>query len=86
MTHGKSIKLFLVDGSINGILTAEIINWTGHVLSAPRTKLLDLIQREECARTGIYFLSAMDQKIEVVAQQIEQAKQWKKGLLQQMFV
>ena len=32
------------------------------------------------------FLSSIDQKIEVVAQQIEQAKQWKKGLLQQMFV
>ena len=32
------------------------------------------------------FLSAIDQKIAVVAQQIEQAKQWKKGLLQQMFV
>ena len=32
------------------------------------------------------FLSAIDQKIEGVAQQIEQAKQWKKGLLQQMFV
>lgn len=32
------------------------------------------------------FLSAIDQKIVVVAQQIEQAKQWKKGLLQQMFV
>ena len=32
------------------------------------------------------FLSAIDQKIEVVVQQIEQAKQWKKGLLQQMFV
>lgn len=32
------------------------------------------------------FLSAIDQKIEVVAQQIEQVKQWKKGLLQQMFV
>lgn len=32
------------------------------------------------------FLSALDQKIEVVAQQIEQAKTWKKGLLQQMFV
>ena len=32
------------------------------------------------------FLSSIDQKIEVVAQLIEQAKQWKKGLLQQMFV
>ena len=32
------------------------------------------------------FLSSIDQKIEVVAQQIEQAKTWKKGLLQQMFV
>lgn len=32
------------------------------------------------------FLSIIDQKIDVVAQQIEQAKQWKKGLLQQMFV
>ena len=32
------------------------------------------------------FLSAIDEKIEVVAQQIEQAKIWKKGLLQQMFV
>lgn len=32
------------------------------------------------------FLSVIDQKIEIVAKQIEQAKQWKKGLLQQMFV
>ncbi len=32
------------------------------------------------------FLSAIDQKIEVEVQQIEQAKTWKKGLLQQMFV
>ena len=32
------------------------------------------------------FLSAIDQKIDVVSKQIEQAKQWKKGLLQQMFV
>lgn len=56
MTHGKSIRLFLVDGNPNGILTAEIFNWTGHVLSAPRSKLVDLIQRDECRKTGIYFL------------------------------
>lgn len=33
-----------------------------------------------------HFLSAIDQKIEVVAQKIKQAKMWKKGLLQQMFI
>lgn len=32
------------------------------------------------------FLSSIDQKIETTQQQLEQAKQWKKGLLQQMFV
>lgn len=32
------------------------------------------------------FLSAIDKKIAVVAEQIEQTKTWKKGLLQQMFV
>ena len=32
------------------------------------------------------FLSAIDQKIDVVSEQLEQAKLWKKGRLQQMFV
>ncbi|MGM8911118.1 restriction endonuclease subunit S [Psychrobacter sp. 1U1] len=32
------------------------------------------------------FLTAIDQKIDNVAEQIDQAKTWKKGLLQQMFV
>ena len=32
------------------------------------------------------FLSAIDQKVNVVSEQLEQAKFWKKGLLQQMFV
>lgn len=32
------------------------------------------------------FLSSIDQKIDVASEQLEQAKLWKKGLLQQMFV
>ena len=32
------------------------------------------------------FLSAIDQKMDVVSEQLKQAKIWKKGLLQQMFV
>lgn len=51
---------------------------------AKKVKLLNPSIEEQTKIAN--FLSAIDQKIEVVAQQIEQAKQWKKGLLQQMFV
>src|SRR6056297_2328977 len=60
MTQGRSIRLFLVDGTPNGLLTAEIMNWSGHVLTGPRSKLGELIQRPECGRTGIYFLIGPD--------------------------
>ena len=57
---GRSIRLFLVDGTPNGLITAEIMNWTGHALTSPRSKLTELIQRPECGRTGIYFLVGPD--------------------------
>lgn len=60
MSQGRSIRLFLVDGSANGLLTAEIMNWTGHVLTGPRSRLAELVQRPECARTGVYFLVGPD--------------------------
>lgn len=60
MTKGRTIRLFLVDGTPTGILTAEIMNWTGHVSVAPRSRIADLIKREEVRRTGIYFLSGPD--------------------------
>jgi len=31
MTQGRTIRIYLVDGEPTGILTAEIINWTGKV-------------------------------------------------------
>ena len=60
MSQGRSIRLFLVDGTPNGLLTAEIMNWTGHVLTGPRSKLGELVQRPEVGRTGIYFLVGAD--------------------------
>lgn len=59
-TKGKSIRFFMVDGTPQGILTLEIVNWTGHVLSGPRTKIAELIQRPEMKKTGIYFLIGPD--------------------------
>jgi hypothetical protein len=57
---GKSVLLFLVDGTSTGLLTAEIMNWTGHVLIAPRSRLVDLLKRDEARRTGIYILIGDD--------------------------
>lgn len=61
MSSGRSVKLFLADGTAAGILTAEIMNWTGHVLAAPRTRFEDAFAREEMRRTGIYFLIGPDE-------------------------
>lgn len=41
MSQGRSLRLFLVDGTPNGLLTAEIMNWTDHVLTGPRSKLAE---------------------------------------------
>lgn len=60
MAQGRSVRLFLVDGSPQGLITAEIMNWTGHVLTGPRTKLAELVQRPESSRTGVYFLMGSD--------------------------
>lgn len=58
--QGRSVRLFLVDGSPAGILTAEIMNWTGHVLVAPRSRLPEALKRPEASRTGVYFLTGDD--------------------------
>jgi hypothetical protein len=60
MTTGKSIRLFLADGTPGGLLTAEIMNWTGHVVAAPRSDLAALLKRPEAGRTGIYILLGDD--------------------------
>jgi hypothetical protein len=57
---GRTLRLFLVDGTPTGILTAEIMNWTGLVAVAPRSRLAELIARPETSRTGVYFLTGQD--------------------------
>lgn len=57
---GKSVRLFLVDGTPGGLLTAEIMNWTGHVIAAPRSDLARLLGRPEAGKTGVYILLGDD--------------------------
>ena len=60
MSVGKSVRLFLAEGTPGGLLTAEIMNWTGHVVAAPRSDLAGLLKRTETSRTGIYILIGDD--------------------------
>src|SRR2546426_6874793 len=55
-----TIKLFLPDGDAKGLRTAEISNWTGKALAAPRTELDRLVAREECEKAGVYVLTGSD--------------------------
>ncbi|MEO9330041.1 GIY-YIG nuclease family protein [Gordonia aurantiaca] len=41
-------------------MTAEIMNWTGHLVAAPRSDLAHLLKRPEVRRTGLYVLLGDD--------------------------
>lgn len=56
MALGKQVRLFLVDGTPNGILAAEIMNWTGRIFSGSRSDLNDMLGRGEANSPGVYFL------------------------------
>jgi hypothetical protein len=43
------------------MLTAEIFNWTGHVLMTPRIRLPEALQRKEARYTGVYILLGIDE-------------------------
>jgi hypothetical protein len=56
MSLGRSLELFFIDGRPDGMLTAEVFNWTGHVLRIPRTQIKQGLDRPESKHTGVYVL------------------------------
>lgn len=56
MNLGKLIRLFLVEGNPDGIVTAEIQNMTIYATSFPRTKINVFKKREEAKKAGTYIL------------------------------
>jgi hypothetical protein len=55
-----TIKLFIPRGDAKSLRTAEISNWTGKAVAAPRTELDELFAREELDKAGIYILTGSD--------------------------
>jgi hypothetical protein len=56
----RFIRLFLIDGTPDGLMFADVGNWNGKVLAAPRGRLGELLKRSEASRTGIYVLTGPD--------------------------
>lgn len=56
ITFGKTIRLFLVDGTTNGLTTAELSNWTGIGVKVPRIKIKEYDNRPEFQKPGVYIL------------------------------
>lgn len=55
-TKGRSLELFYIDGHPDGMITAELFNWTGHVFVTPRTRLTEALKRGEAGYAGVYLL------------------------------
>lgn len=55
MIYGKSIELFLVNGSADSLVTAELSNWNGKAIRIPRTEIASC-NRTDITQAGVYFL------------------------------
>ncbi len=55
-----TLKIFLVHGDAKRLRTAELSNWTGKAVAAPRSELDGLLAREEALNSGVYFLTGSD--------------------------
>jgi hypothetical protein len=63
-SRGRTLKLYLVDGTPTGVITAELGVSSVRAVMSSRTALPDLIKREEASRTGVYLLIGPDPDFE----------------------
>ena len=55
MAYGKSIELFLANGTADSLITAELSNWNGKAITIPRIEVADC-NRDDIKGPGVYFL------------------------------
>lgn len=84
MNPSATIKLFLPFGNPKQVRTAEISNWSGKAVAAPRSDLEYFLFRPELEKPGVYLLIGVDSQdglpiayigeAEVVSDRIKQHK------------
>ena len=55
MAYGKTIELYLVNGTADSIITAELSNWNGKAIKIPRIEVSSC-KRQDICDPGVYFL------------------------------
>lgn len=55
MAYGKSIELFLVNGTADSLIIAELSNWNGKAIKIPRIEV-SVCNRDDISQAGVYFL------------------------------
>lgn len=55
MAYGKAIELFLVNGTADSLITAELSNWNGKAIKIPRIEVA-ACNRDDITQAGVYFL------------------------------
>lgn len=55
MAYGKSIELFLVNGTADSLIIAELSNWNGKAIKIPRIEVASC-NRDDITQAGVYFL------------------------------
>lgn len=55
MSYGKSIELFLANGTADSLIIAELSNWNGKAIKIPRIEVADC-NRDDIQEPGVYFL------------------------------
>lgn len=55
MAYGKSIELFLANGTADSLITAELSNWNGKAIKIPRIEVSEC-KRSDIKGAGVYFL------------------------------
>lgn len=59
MAYGKAIELFLVNGTADSLITAELSNWNGKAIKIPRTEVSGC-DRDDIKGVGVYFLMCQE--------------------------
>lgn len=60
VTDAATIKLYLPNGDPKRLRTAEISNWNGKAVAAPRFDFEQFLAREELGGSGVYLLTGTD--------------------------